>query len=193
MVFNRGQRPIHGMTPDLQREFQLLRENAKQKLNEVPASGSFRQVFSFWTMPSFSSWSRCTVYSPRPSRKEKKPFASFTIWRADIDAEKLQSPIDRLKYPKELTPTIEEDTVWLGDGEVEEIEQRFGGISIPLYLGKPKVEGLDGTGFEFRYDELFYGASIHWWENHPSEWRPFTEVVTKIVAELEQRRSKTNI
>ena len=71
------------MTPDLQREFQLLSEAAKQQLREVPESGSYRHVFSAWTMPSFSPPSRCTIYSPLPIAKGKQPFADYVVWRSE--------------------------------------------------------------------------------------------------------------
>jgi hypothetical protein len=176
------------MTPDLQREFQSLSARAKQQLKDVPISGSYRHLFSLWIMPSFSSCRRCTVYSPSRSAKGQQPFASFAIWRSDLDSEKLASPVERLKYPKDLAPTIEDDVLRLTNPEVEQIEQRICGVSVPLYLGRSSVAGCDGTCFEFRYDELFFGVEIHWWENHPAAWRPFTEAVTRIVGELEARR-----
>jgi hypothetical protein len=122
--------------------------------------------------------------------REKQPFASFTIWRSDLDAEKLRSPVERLKYPRDLDPTIEGDTVWLTEDVVKDIEQRIQGISIPIYLGEPQVIGCDGTRFEFHYDALFYGATIHWWEDHPNEWRSFTNTITRIIEELQERRKK---
>ncbi len=176
------------MTPDLQEEFRLLSARAEQQLKDVPASESYRHVFSIWTMPSFSPCSRCTVYSPRPFAKGKQPFVSYTIWRSDLDLEKLRTPVERLKYPKDLAPTIQYDVLWLADGELEQIEQRIQAASIPPFLGRSAVVGLDGTRFEFRYDELLFGVSLHWWCDHPREWRPFTEAITRIATELENRR-----
>lgn len=175
------------MTPDLQQEFQLLLETAKHQLREIPKSRSYRHVFSIWTMPSFSPAFRCTVYSPLPKAKGKKPFAEFTLWRSDLDLEKFTSPVERLRHPKDLTPMIEKDVVQLTDDEVKEMEQSIRGISIPLYLGQGSTAGCDGTLFEFKYDELVFGASLHWWENSPTEWRPFTEVVVRIVTSLRER------
>jgi hypothetical protein len=176
------------MTRDLQREFKLLRERAELQLKDVPESGSYRHVFSFWAMPSFTPAYRWTVYSTLPFAKGKRSFATCAIWRSDLDSEKLRSPVERLRYPKELAPTIQEATLWLRDGQVEEIEQRIRGISIPLYLGQTRYAGCDGTRFEFRCDELFFGTSLHWWEDLPSEWRPFTEAVMQVVTELQERR-----
>ena len=131
----------------------------------------------------------CTLYSPWPRAKEKKPFAALSVWRSDLDLEKLRSPIERLKYPKDLLPTIQNDVIWLTDAEVQSIEQSIRGISIPLYLGQPAMAGCDGTRYEFRYSEMFFGASIHWWEDHPTEWRSFTQTITQIAEDL-QNRSK---
>jgi hypothetical protein len=176
------------MTPDLQQEFRLLFEKAKRQLKDVPESGSYRHVFSFWVMPSFTPAYRCTLYAPFPFAKGKRPFASFTIWRSDLDYEKVRTPVDRLRHPRDLAPTIEDDTLWLTDADVEDFQRRIRGISVPVYLGPATVAGCDGTSFEFRCDEIFYGASVHWWQDQPAEWRPFTGVVAQIASELESRR-----
>src|SRR5689334_10742686 len=111
------------MSPDLQREFQLLSARARQQLKEIPASGSYRHVFSFWRMPSFSPSFRWSVYSPTGVAQSHKPFASCIVWRSDVDCEKFRSPVERVRYPKELAPTIEEGTVWLTEEVVAEFEQ----------------------------------------------------------------------
>jgi len=176
------------MTSDLRREFQSLSERANRQLRDVPESGSYRHVFSFWVLPSFIPAYRHTLYSPLPLAKGKQPFASITIWRRDLDSEKLKTPVERLKHPKDLDPTIENDTLWLTNADVEDFEQRIRAIAVPLSLGPPTMVGCDGTSFEFRCNEVFYGGSLHWWEDQPAEWRPFTSVVRQIGDELEKRR-----
>jgi hypothetical protein len=176
------------MTPDLQQEFQSLSATAKQALKDVAASGSYRHLFSLWIMPSFSPCRRVTVYSPSRAAKDRRPFVSFIIWRSDLDMEKLRSPLERLKYPKDLTPTIETDTLWLSEVELEGIQHRIRSVSIPIFLGHVPVAGCDGTSWEFRYDDFMFGASLHWWSNQPPEWRPFIDTVLHIAEELEQRR-----
>ena len=171
------------MTPDLQLEFRLLSERARQSLREVPECGSYRHVFSIWVLPSFSPSSRWTVYSPLPSR-QKLPFASHTIWQSDIDLEKFRSPTDRLRYPKDLVPTFQEEVAWLSPVTIEKFCEKIRCIAIPIFLAQPSIAGCDGTRFEFRYDQLFFGAQMHWWEDQPQEWRSFTSTVAQIVAEL---------
>jgi hypothetical protein len=95
--------------------------------------------------------------------------------------------VERLKHPKDLTPAIESEVIWLTADEIKEMEQTIRGISIPLYLGHVPIAGCDGTSFEFRYHELFFGTSLHWWENFPTEWRPFTEAVVQIATGLGKR------
>jgi hypothetical protein len=177
------------MTPDLQQELRLLSEKAKQQLKDVPESGSYRHLFSFWVMPSFTPAYRCTLYAPRRSAQGKPPFASFTTWRSDLDYEKVRAPVDRLSHHRDLSPTIEDDTLWLTDADIEDFQRRIRGISVPIFLGPATVAGCDGTSFEFRCDEIFYGASVHWWQDQPAEWRPFTAVVAQIALELESRRN----
>jgi hypothetical protein len=50
------------MTPDLQQELRALSVKAEQQLKDVPESGSYRRVFSFWAFPSFryhACWLTC--------------------------------------------------------------------------------------------------------------------------------------
>ena len=176
------------MTPDLQQEFQALSERARQQLREVPACGGYQNVFSFWIFPSSSPASRCTVHSPLATAVGKKPFASFIIWRSDLDLEKLRAPAGESKDPKEQAPTMQGDVLWLADREIEEIQQRIRGVSVPLYLNQEPMPGADGTSFEFRYDDALFGASLRWWVDSPKEWRPFTDAIMHIVNQLEDRR-----
>jgi hypothetical protein len=178
------------MTPDLQREFQSLSARAMQQLRDVAVSGSYRNLFSIWVMPSFKPAYRCTLQVPLPFAKGKQPFASLGIWRSDLDLAKFITPVERLRHPQNLGPTMEGDMLWLTDAEVKDFERRIRGIAVPLYLGPATVAGCDGTRFEFRCDEVLYGVSLHWWEDLPIEWRPFTKVVRQIVAELENRRKE---
>lgn len=179
------------MTPDLQKEFQLLSVAAMQHLKEVPESGSHRHVFSVWVMPSFAPSIRWTVYLPTRPDRGHRPFASSTVWRSDLDWERFRSPGERLKYPKELTPTIEDGTVWLTEEVVQGFERRLRGISIPFFLGNPSVAGCDGTSYEFYYNEWVFSGSLHWWDSLPQEWRPFTEAVVQIVSDLKERKAAT--
>lgn len=178
------------MTPDLQQEFRALSERAKQQLREVPVSPGMRHVFSFWAFPSFSPALRCTVYCPK-REGTNKAFASLNVWRTDLDLEKLKSPIERLKHPTDLEPTMQGDTIWLTGSEVGSIEQRIGAIPVPLYIGDSSLAGTDGTTFEFHYSRNFFGASIHWWVDQPSDWQPFNHAILQIIEEIRQRSTKS--
>ena len=101
--------------------------------------------------------------------------------------------MERMRHPKNLAPTIEEETLWLTDADVEGFRQRLRGLCVPLNLGPQTVIGCDGTHFEFRCDEPLCGASLRWWEDGPSEWRPFTTVIGQIAGELERRRTSARV
>lgn len=176
------------MTPDLQCEFESLRKAATHRLTDVADSASHRHVLSIWVRPSFTPPYRYTVYAPFSSAKLHQPYASYAVWRSDLDLGKVSNPLERLRHPKHLAPTIEEEMLCLTDADVEALLQRLRGISVPLYPGPPTVIGCDGTDFEFRWDETLYGASLRWWADGPSEWRPLTTAVAQIAGELERRR-----
>ena len=178
------------MTPDLQQEFQVLSAKADQQLRAVPAFRRYRHLFSIWTLPSFSPSSRWTIYAPLPSSKGKSPFASYTVWRSDLDLEKFSSPVVRLSHPKDLAPTIQGEEVILTADIIEGFEQSIRGIAIPFFPGGPPPVGCDGTGFEFHYGGLSCGGSLRWGEDRPQEWRPLTGAVRKIAADLAARREK---
>ena len=178
------------MTPDLQDEFAKLSSAAGETLKAVPMSGSYRRVFSFWAFPSFTPSFCWTVYSPHPVARSKPPFADYTVWRSDIDLEKLRSPVERLKYPKDLRPTIEGESLPLTSDVIEAMESAIRSVAIPIFLGEPSTIGCDGSRYEFQYDQMFFGASLHWWESYPKEWRPFTSAIGGIVGDLETRRKE---
>src|SRR5688572_17760260 len=110
------------MTADLWQEFSELGRRAEQELRDVPQSGSYSRLFTIWVRPSFQPSFRWSVYAPRRSAN---PMASYLVWRSDVDAEKLRTPVERLKHPKELAPTIEHDAVDLDAKDIENFTQRI--------------------------------------------------------------------
>jgi hypothetical protein len=178
------------MTPDLQNEFAKLSKVARARLKSIAESGSYRRVFSFWAFPSFTPSFCWTVYAPLPFAKAAHPFAEYTVWRSDLDLEKLSSPVERLRHPQDLAPTIEAESVSLAFSAIEAMESTISDIAIPLCLRGPSVVGLDGTRYEFQYGRIFFSASLEWWESHPEEWRPFTAALVTVVENLDDQRKK---
>jgi hypothetical protein len=178
------------MTSDLQKEYARLADAARHKLKDVAESGSYRRVFSFWSFPSFAPSFCWTIYTPHSVANTARPFADYTVWRSDLDLEKMRSPVERLKYPKDLHPTIDGESVPLTKEEVETMESTISGIAIPLCLREPTVVGCDGTRYEFQYSRFMFSASLQWWESYPQEWRPLTVALIRSVEELESQRTK---
>src|ERR1700743_638125 len=101
------------MTPDLRQEFQSLSARAQHLLKDVAVSRGFREIYSLWTKPSFTPSSRCTICAPTRLDEGKSPFAEYSIWRSDLDLEKFVTPVERLRHPRDLAPTIENDVLRL--------------------------------------------------------------------------------
>ena len=91
-----------------QQEYTRLIEAAGRELNSVAEPGSFLQVFSFWRLPAFHDQVRTTLYTPRREGSGKEPFVTITTWKRSQDVDKLRDPVERLRHPKDLQPTLEE-------------------------------------------------------------------------------------
>jgi hypothetical protein len=178
------------MKPDLQQEFVALTQAARTRLKAVPQLVGYERLFSFWEFPSFAPSSCWTVYAHCSFAHATTPFAEYTVWRSDIDLEKLRTPVERLKHPKDLRPTIESESVQLSDAALQAIEFAIRDVAVPFFVRGPSVVGLDGTRFEFQYSRTCLLASLEWRENHPEEWRPFTDALFAVIEDLEGQRKR---
>ena len=104
-----------------------------------------------------------------------------SCWRMDIDLHAMSSPVERLKYPRPYSPTVEANWVVIDRSRVEVILARLRTAPIPLAVVGPRM-GCDGTAFELSVGESFCNARISWWGDMPKEWQQ----LQPIVAELEQ-------
>jgi hypothetical protein len=167
------------MTPDLQKEFQKLRKDALQKLRNIAESGSYTRMFTLFIEPSFEPSRSFTLYAPRPTLDNKDGVATQLTWRSDIDGEKLRDPVERLRHGIHIEPTIESDSWKVDESSLSSIRDRLSKIAVPIYAKSDGI-GLDGTSYEFQYNQRFHSISLKWWEQYPSEWRPFTEALMDI-------------
>lgn len=175
------------MQSEQQQELYRLTDEAADALNAVPESGSFTHVFSYWRLPAFYDHTRTTLYTPNRSDGEKRPFITITTWRRDVDLDKLRDPIERLKHPKFLNPTIEESAFDVSPGSVADAVATLSEISLPALRPIEKVVGLDGIGFRFSFSQGFYALDISWWMERPQAWNLATGRLEELVARLESQ------
>ena len=68
-----------------------------------------------------------------------------------MDAEKLRDPVERLRHPRQLLPTILESSTVLELDAVTDAIRVLEGIGIPSLRPSEQVVGLDGTQFRFAF------------------------------------------
>lgn len=176
------------MDNELQIEFQSLVSKAHSTLRKFAESGSFIRVFSIIELPSFDSPYAWSIYSPQSYVKDRPPFAHFSIWRKDIDSVKFNSPVERLKYPSIITPTIMHDSINLSAEWLKTVKDDLSEIKISIFNNDSNIIGLDGTSYEFYYSRPYYSCNIKWWENNPENWKPFTKYISTILEYLDDLR-----
>ncbi len=178
------------MQSEQQLELRHLTEAAAEILASVAESGSYTRVFSFWKMPSFGDQSRYTLYSPRRSDSNLHPFLDTTTWRRSVDSEKLRDPVERLKHPRHLLPTILESSKFLDSHAVTDAIRVLEGIGIPSLRPTEQVVGLDGTQFRFEFSQGYCSLDVSWWADRPKAWQSFAEKIEELVTYLQDKENQ---
>ena len=173
------------MQSEQQIELRHLTEAAAEILAAVAESGSYCQVFSFWKLPSFGDQFRYTLYTPRRSASNLHPLLTTTTWQRNVDSEKLRDPVERLKHPRQLLPTILELSMVLGFEAVTDSIRVLEGIGIPSLRPSEQVIGLDGTQFRFAFSQGYYSLDVSWWADRPQSWQGFAGRIYELVSNLQ--------
>lgn len=174
------------MQREQQEELWRLTEEARKVLDApVELSGYLPRVFSFWRLPAFHNLTRTTLYAPGCRRESKQPFFTVTTWRRDVDQDKLRDPIERLRHPRILAPTMEESRVEVSTEVVAGLVAELSGIALPVLRPDEGLLGTDGIDFRFSFSQGFYALDLKWWGDGPRCWRAATERIVDLVDGLE--------
>jgi hypothetical protein len=92
-------------------------------------------------------------------------------WRRDVDAEKLRNPVERLRHPRRLVPTIEEKQSIFDAARARDLVDGVSKLSIPVIPQATSI-GLDGTGYELLAKDGNHSINLRWREAAPREWLP---------------------
>ncbi|MEK6702973.1 MAG: hypothetical protein AABZ53_11970 [Planctomycetota bacterium] len=107
-------------------------------------------------------------------------------WDRAADAEKFRSPVERMKHPRVLTPTLQERAVPTDKAGARQIRALLGEAAMPLRTSS-EVLGLDGTRYSIIVSESMHSAHVSWWESFPAEWLPVMRAFGSMWKELEGR------
>jgi hypothetical protein len=89
-------------------------------------------------------------------------------WRRDLDLEKFDSPVELLRHPRRLWPTIETAVTATGKPIVDEWITRFAKIAIPAAHADRAIF-IDGVEFELELGGQ-QGACFYWNSGGPPAW-----------------------
>lgn len=178
------------MDKNLASELRNLRAKAADALRNIPAASSLTTLFTLIIEPSFEPSESWTFYVPiKPLRNDGQQVFQV-VWRSDIDTPKFSNPIERLRHPMPLEPTIEHDSWELPESVTDAVRTRLSNISVPMFVDALGEFGLDGTKYEFEYSRVTHGLRLAWWQRGPKEWHEFTNAVMDVYAILKDAKSR---
>ena len=93
------------------------------------------------------------------------------VWRRVEDSEKFRSPVERLRHPRVLQPTIRERSVGCTRSFAAALLSQLEDLQVPV-LPPSRVIGTDGIEFELFGSVGFHCAHFRWWQDRPAEWMP---------------------
>jgi hypothetical protein len=174
-------------------EWGVLQREALLRIQEAcPLTARHRgiRIFRLLITPSFLNpvcWElvREAVEAKTTEISASSSFrVEYAVWRQDLDQEKFSNPINRLRYPKPVTPTIERTGYAVADDLAAGWISRFAGLTLPALIQTGFV-GCDGTAFEFSWGDSFLGARFHWWEQAPAPWTSLGQTFHEVLREFE--------
>lgn len=100
-------------------------------------------------------------------------------WDLDLDRGKFTSPGERLRWPRELTPTLRSRQCSLPAPGVAGVAAALRDLRLPPDPG-PSAVAVDGTGYELSCGGSSHLATFSWWVQPPKAWAPLAPLVAVV-------------
>jgi hypothetical protein len=144
-----------------------------------------RRSFQVVVIPAFEVAASWELFEVRPRSSEKFFDVILTAWDQRTDSSKFETPLERLKYPLKLEPSIRSRRVRVSANDAAAMTAAFEGVHIPVVAGEHPY-GADGTSYRLATGDLFGGSTFEWWEGGPANWAPLVEAVRQVLTVLER-------
>jgi hypothetical protein len=132
-------------------------------------------AFQYLILPSFTPPISWDVFRRRRRDHEDDFVLVRSAWRSDLDLEKLRSPVERLRHPYPLIPSVEVHQLNAASGGLAQLAAELAELRLPI--GAPSsVGGLDGVTYEVAIEQpphsiaLTAKCRLSWWHRPPVEW-----------------------
>lgn len=159
-------------------EWWKLQEDARTQI------GANEGLLQLITLPSFENACSYAIFRETDRKKPVMYKLHCKLWRRDIDVEKFRTPLERVKYPHKLFPTIETIIRPLENTWTENILARFTSIAIPPWVSE-HYWGQDGVTYELRFEEPFFKAHYRWWVEAPEAWKLLADAFHSTINDIE--------
>jgi hypothetical protein len=164
------------MEPEQIREFGQIRDEVTEKLRHHAYidDRNAGHVFQYLIIPSFTPPISWDVFRRRKGSLDAHVLLRSS-WRCDLDQEKLGTPVERLRHPYPLIPSIEAHELSAPPGDLERLAQQLGAIELPIGAAT-EVCGVDGVTFEIAVGQPSYDIGLSakcrlsWWCDLPAPW-----------------------
>jgi hypothetical protein len=150
-----------------------------------------QHLFQVAVLPSFevaASWSVFATQLPRDSSRH----LLLTTWDLPRDAAKFESPVERIKHPASLAPTMRTTRFELSSEQVARWQARLAASAVPALPGDHAF-GADGVQYRLAAGSFFATSVFEWWEEGPPAWHALISAVREILSELEQIAPRTAV
>lgn len=144
-----------------------------------------RRLLQLLVIPSFEIVNSYNIFRIISHNQPTSYLVKTVNWRYDLDLEKFRTPLERLKYPATLVPTLESKSSPITAETVEQILDQFRHISLPMWTDN-KALGLDGTSYEIQLGDGFLLSRFHWWHEQPTEWQQLHLAFHQTIMQLKE-------
>jgi hypothetical protein len=161
------------MADERRLEMRAVAVAAEAALRERPPA--LRGLWVF-VAPSFDDWRAYELWELRGEWRLRR-----RVWRHLVDAEKMRTPVERLRHPRPLLPTIETREIPYGASEAEAAFERLASLRLRVL---PEGGGglvLDGADHEVALEDGAASMRLRW-NPTPAAWAPLAETVDVLLA-----------
>jgi hypothetical protein len=170
------------MTDDLREEFSALHEQVTTGLRNRVYLGAVQGdcVAQLLVLPAFQNPAAYDIIRAVREEGRDEYKVMHSCWRRDLDLPVFQSPVDRMRHPRPFRPTVVVLDAPVASDTIRGFMEELRALSVPLHV-EPAARGVDGVTFEIAFGGFWANARIGWWVEPPTEWRPFDEVLNRML------------
>ncbi len=166
------------MDPELVEEWAALRSRAISKLKTGPGLLRGRRLAAKVLVES--AFDDAASYEVHEWTKGGTGYIAVrTVWRMTADVSKFESVVARLRFARELEPTMDRREITPDQSRLKRLLDHLADSSVPLQSQSRLVQ-VDGTRHILTLGDAFNGCELTWGTSVPVGWEAAQEFVDAI-------------